>query len=209
MAAIFAAAHQQTGQVRGGPVPATVAPAPVDGRHLMNGSLAYNPRGDPRVQAPAPDTPAHPEIAPPFPRTAGAATAPAPTALPAQRVVIAWGPNQDTLVVGLETAPDWELEFSGQVAGAAVVAMLPLIARLARVKDLTGLDLLGRFRAPPPIVMEVPTHDEPELQPREGQPAADVVPDGGYPDAVPGNGRPEPMPTSRKRGRRGAPAGTH
>lgn len=56
-----------------------------------------------------------------------------------RRILLTYGPTGDTLVVGIETPPDWELEFCVEVSAAAVREMLPVLQRLARIKNMTGV----------------------------------------------------------------------
>ena len=55
-----------------------------------------------------------------------------------QRILITYGPSPDTVVVGLERAPDWDLVQSWVISGAALYEMMPVLQVIARIKDMTN-----------------------------------------------------------------------
>lgn len=64
------------------------------------------------------------------------------TAPAQQRVVVSWGKDSDTVVVGIEVAPDWEMEDDPIVVPLdALTAMMPILRGLVKVKNLTGTKL--------------------------------------------------------------------
>lgn len=78
-----------------------------------------------------------PSSLPAAPSSVAAAPAGNPTPAGA-RVVLSWGRGGDTVVVGIERAPTWDLAETWRVPEAAVLALLPVLQTLAPVKDLTG-----------------------------------------------------------------------
>lgn len=87
-------------------------------------------------QAPAPD---------PVPTPVGdigveasATSAPPVVAVPHRRIMLSWGPDASSLMVGLASGPDLDDMETWQVSRSAAREVLPIINALAKVIDLTG-----------------------------------------------------------------------
>lgn len=121
----FHAAFQQARRA-GGPTPNMLAGLTLD---------PQAPDYRSRLPPPDPDPPAAatPPVPPPVTVTTSGA---APTG--DKRVVITYGPYGQVYMVGLEVAPDWDVERVYQVGRSTLEEMLPLVRQLAKVKDLTG-----------------------------------------------------------------------
>lgn len=57
---------------------------------------------------------------------------------PQKRLVIAWGPREGVLMLGLEIAPDWDLTDSWMVNQSAVWDLFDILQAVVKIKDLTG-----------------------------------------------------------------------
>lgn len=56
-----------------------------------------------------------------------------------KRILVTFGPEPGTVVVGVEVAPDWEMEEDSVIVPlGSVVDLLPILSQLARVKNMTG-----------------------------------------------------------------------
>lgn len=112
---------------------------------------------------------------------------------PTQRIVVSFGPQPGRWVIGIEEAPDWDMEFSLVVNEASVQDLLPILRKLARIKDLTG----GRL---PPEHRNVPSLGDIDEYFRakdpEAAPAGDGACEAGSPEAAEGG-----IPFRRGRGR--------
>lgn len=88
-------------------------------------------------QAPAPD---HPSEYPPdrVQEDLQAIRKASEEARPRQRIMLSWGPRPEVLVIGLEVAPDWDIEESWEISRSAAREVLPILNALTKVKDLTG-----------------------------------------------------------------------
>jgi hypothetical protein len=86
------------------------------------------------AQKPAPDAP--PQSVPV--EAAGVVAPPAASTQATKRVLISWGPTPGVLMVGIEIAPDWEIEDSWQISADALREMRPILEAVVKVKDLTG-----------------------------------------------------------------------
>lgn len=52
--------------------------------------------------------------------------------------MLSWGPDPGSLMVSLETAPEWDLEDSWQVSRSAAREFLPILNAITKVRDVTG-----------------------------------------------------------------------
>lgn len=94
------------------------------------------------IPAPAPDPEEKPVAAPAPPQPINGIVPMAAEAAPDrtmhQRMVISFGPSPETLVVGIETYPDWDVQESYTVPRQSLRDMLPILKELVRIKNLTG-----------------------------------------------------------------------
>jgi hypothetical protein len=59
-----------------------------------------------------------------------------------KRILVTFGPQPGTVVVGVEVAPDWEMETDSVTVNLeSVVDLMPVLVQLARVKNMTGRKL--------------------------------------------------------------------
>jgi hypothetical protein len=142
------------------PVSGLILPGQVEGpeRPRMTGDMRpLTPEVRAQAGLPNPVDPRSPEylrrMQPPDPDAgvqvlqetlAGVMSVGAPVAAPAStsdvRAVLSYGPQAGKLVIALERAPDWDVA-EGEawiVSAQALGALLPILKKVTRVKDLTG-----------------------------------------------------------------------
>lgn len=57
------------------------------------------------------------------------------------RIVVGFGPREGMFIVAVEEAPEWDVITSVRADRDEVIALLPILRTLAKVKDMTGGDL--------------------------------------------------------------------
>lgn len=91
-------------------------------------------------QAPAPDptpTPVPGQDGLPVAQPVAPAT-PVLAATPKNRIMLSWGPDASSLMIGLTSGPDLDDMETWQISRSAAREVLPIINALAKVIDLTG-----------------------------------------------------------------------
>lgn len=145
---IFQMARPQTAEELGLEVKTPVPMRRTRGRSDLGGidQIPMSP-ADPRWRE---------KIPPPEPdgtqRAAPAAApmiAPAAPSVPAgsggKRLSITFGPGRGTVMVAVESPPDWDADEVYELPVKSLAEVMPLLRHVVKVKDLTG-----RFRAPTP-----------------------------------------------------------
>lgn len=89
------------------------------------------------AQRPEPDP--QPALPPDRPGPAEAAVFPSEQRPVHKRLIVSWGRFENLLTVGVEVAPDWDLEQTVVVSKDALLEILPILDALnVKIKDMTG-----------------------------------------------------------------------